>query len=149
MKKKIVKLAAEAIFAAVEKKIAKKEEIKAHMFTEMWNDQLEFLDILVSKNKLPQYPIVLSEKAGQQVIRDLLRDAADELHEARMALKNSKSHRTTEIKEFDREHFIEEVVDSIKFCLGALIYANVSIEEFFKAFKKKTTVNIQRQKEGY
>jgi hypothetical protein len=149
MKKKLVKFAAKAALSLLEKRTQKLENIKAHIFTEMWNDQLNFLDILISKKKLPQYPVDLKSKSGQQLIRDLLRDAADELHEACLVLKNAKSHRTTEVQEFDRAHFIEEVVDSVKFCLGALIYTNVSIEEFYQAFKKKTETNVQRQKEGY
>ena len=122
---------------------------ESDMFSEMWKDQQDFLNILIKKMKLPAYPIDVKSKSGQQLLRDCLRDAADELHEARLVLKNSKSHRTTEIVDFDREHFIEEIVDAIKFCLGSLIYANVTIEEFFNAFKKKTLINLKRQQDGY
>lgn len=115
----------------------------------MWKHQYEFLSVLVEKGKLPPYPVDVTTKQGQQVIRDLIRDAADELHEARLTLKNSKSHRSTEVQEFDRDHYIEEIVDCIKFCLGALIYAGVSQNDFIKVFCKKTAINQERQKAGY
>jgi len=129
--------------------VAEMQDPSLVFFEMMWLLQREFLAILIVKGKLPQYPLDMELKSGQQIVRDLLRDAADELHEACLTLKNSKNHRTSEETGFDRDHFIEEVIDSIKFCLGALIYANVTPAEFIRIFLEKTKTNIKRQESGY
>ena len=72
-----------------------------------------------------------------------------ELFEAVQELKNSKTHRMSEISEFDRDKFLEELVDAFKYFLEILIFVGVTPEEFFSAYKQKDEVLHKRIDENY
>jgi len=105
--------------------------------------------LLHEKRGLPEFPVDLTSKSGQKVIKEAIRDCADELFEAALVCKNAKNHRATEIKDFDRAHFVEELVDATKFILEAAVFAGIAEDEFVNAFTKKTSVNEARINEGY
>jgi hypothetical protein len=66
-----------------------------------------------------------------------------------MHLKNSKLHRVTENKEFDREGFVEELVDVMHYLLEIFLLSGVSADEMHDAFVKKGQVNVQRILNNY
>ncbi len=80
-------------------------------FAEMWEQQSEFVKLLQKKRGFPETPVDLSKKDGQKFVKSLVYETMTELFEALVHLKNSKSHRATEIKEFERNEFVEELVD--------------------------------------
>lgn len=127
----------------------KLEERLMNPFTEnqletMWNQQDDFMRLLQTHRGFPLYPVELTSKDGQRHIKNVGHDAMHELFEALHLLKNSKNHRKTEIKEFDRAEFVEEIVDAQKFILEMLILAGVSREEFYEKFQEKTHINNER-----
>jgi dimeric dUTPase (all-alpha-NTP-PPase superfamily) len=71
------------------------------------------------------------------------------MFEALGHLKNWKPHRTTEVKEFDREEFLEEVVDAFNYFFSLLIMTGVTSEELFEAYKKKDKIIHDRIRSGY
>lgn len=95
------------------------------------------------------WPLDLSVKENQIEIRDLAFNSMGELFEVIQELKNSKKHRKTDDKEFNRDKFCEECVDAYKFFLEILIFAGISADEFFEMYKKKDAVINARIDEGY
>ncbi len=88
----------------------------------------------------PSWPVNLGEKSSQQHIRDMALRGVEEMFEALQHLKNWKPHRTTEIKEFDKEEFLEEIVDAFNYFLSVLILVGVSSDELFEAYEKKDKI---------
>jgi predicted house-cleaning noncanonical NTP pyrophosphatase (MazG superfamily) len=86
---------------------------------------------------------------GQQDVVNVFHHAGDELYEAKSELKNAKRHRVTEINEFDRDRYIEELVDTQKLLLELLIMSNVTYEEFVDMYFKKSYVNEKRVRDNY
>lgn len=98
----------------------------------------------------PPFPVDISEKASQQVCRDLALKGVEEMFEALQHLKNWKPHRQTEIKEeLDREEFLEEVVDALNYFFAMLVVTGFSEKELFDAYIKKDSKIRNRLKEGY
>ena len=97
----------------------------------------------------PEWPLDISSKQSQQVLRDTALKGIEEMFEALQHLKNWKPHRSTDMPEFDREEFLEEVVDAFNFFLSVLVLVGVSEDDFFSAYKKKDAVIRDRLKSGY
>ena len=97
----------------------------------------------------PEWPLDLGNKSDQQFCRDMALRGVEEMFEALQHLKNWKPHRTTEIREFDREEFLEEVVDAFNYFLSVLVLTGVDSDELFKAYVKKDKVIHERLKNGY
>ena len=103
----------------------------------------------VKPNEYPSWPINLSEKASQQHLRDMALRGVEEMFEALQHLKNWKPHRDTDIPEFNKEGFLEEIVDAFNYFLSMLILTGVDSTEFFDAYVKKDEVIHSRLKVGY
>jgi len=100
-------------------------------------------------NEYPEWPIDLANKRSQQHVRDMALRGVEEMFEALQHLKNWKPHRDTEIKEFDREEFLEEVVDAFNYFFSVLVLTDVTSDELYEAYCKKDEVIHKRLKSGY
>ena len=119
------------------------------MLDEMYNQQRDFNTLLKEERQYPEFPLDLSLKKNQQILKGLAHECMHELFEANHLLKNSKNHRVTEVTEFDRESYKEELVDALHYFFGIVIYSGITVEELHEAFMKKGEINIQRVKSGY
>ena len=117
--------------------------------TKVWNDQKAFMRLLVERRDFPQFPVDLRTKEGQRLVKTIAQDAMGELYEAVQHLKNAKLHRATDVSDFDRAAFIEELVDALKLLLEVAILAGISLEEFFEVYEKKTALNTARIEGSY
>lgn len=97
----------------------------------------------------PEMPVDLTNKATQQHLRDLALRGVEEVFEAVQELKNAKSHRQTEIRDFDRAAFKEEMVDSFNYFLSLLIIMGVTPDELFEAYTNKDRIIHDRIKSKY
>ncbi len=97
----------------------------------------------------PQWPVDISEKESQQLLRDTALKGVEEMFEALGHLKNWKPHRTTEITEFDRDEFLEEIVDAFNYFFSILVLTGVSSEELFSTYVKKDDIIHKRLQTGY
>ena len=97
----------------------------------------------------PEMPVDLTNKATQQHLRDLALRGVEEVFEAVQELKNAKSHRITEIRDFDRAAFKEEMVDSFNYFLSLLIIMGVTPDELFEAYVNKDRIIHDRIKSKY
>ena len=110
-----------------------------------------FMDMINNefKDTYPEYPVDLSRKESQKVCREVALKGVEEMFEALGHLKNWKSHRKTDVPEFDKEEFLEEVVDAFNYFFSLLILTGVSESDFYEAFIKKDKIIRERIKNGY
>ena len=97
----------------------------------------------------PAWPVELSDKSSQQALRDSALKGVEEMFEALQHLKNWKPHRMTEVKEFNREEFLEETVDAFNYFFALLIMMGVTPDEFFDAYVKKDKIIHSRLDNNY
>tara|TARA_Y100000310_G_scaffold43367_1_gene40454 strand:- start:920 stop:1300 length:381 start_codon:yes stop_codon:yes gene_type:complete len=97
----------------------------------------------------PSWPIDIRNKKPQQHVRDMALRGVEEMFEALQHFKNWKPHRDAEIREFDRDAFLEEIVDAFNYFFSVLILTGISSEELFEAYEKKDEIIHQRLSNGY
>lgn len=111
-----------------------------------------FMEEIQSKfpNSYPaQWPVNISEKSSQTILRETALKGVEEMFEALQHLKNWKSHRKTDMPEIDREEFLEEIVDAFNYFMALLIVVDVDQEKLFEAYLKKDQKIRKRLDEGY
>src|SRR3990167_6101954 len=124
----------------------------------MANDKLE--DMLIKQEALmaryaedddnfPPWPIDFASKSHQKFVRDNLLNCVDELFEASRSFKNWKRHRKTHITDFNKDEFLEESIDALKYMLEVFILCGVSSDELKNAFDKKDAKCHKRIDENY
>lgn len=97
----------------------------------------------------PEWPVSLSDKNSQQSLRDSALKGVEEMFEALQHLKNWKPHRMTEVKDFDKEEFLEETVDAFNYFFALLVMMGITSDEFFDAYTKKDKIIHERLEKGY
>ena len=97
----------------------------------------------------PEWPVDISEKESQQLLRDTALKGVEEMFEALGHLKNWKPHRSTEITEFDRDEFLEEIVDAFNYFFSILVLTGVTSDELFNTYVKKDDIIHKRLQTGY
>jgi len=117
--------------------------------TQMFEQQQEFIKLLQEKRGHPEIPLDLKQKESQQFLKSLSHECMHELFESNLLLKNSKRHRATEITEFDRESYMEELSDVLHYFIGILKCSGITAEEIFVVYMRKGQVNIDRVNSGY
>jgi len=117
--------------------------------TDLWRQQSEFMDLLHKERGFPKYPVDLTSKVGQKLVKDISHDCMHELFESIHLLKNSKDHRKTEINEFDKQSFLEEISDVWHYLIEICILSGISHEELYSAYIKKGYTNTKRIVSGY
>lgn len=107
------------------------------------------MHLLQEKRGFPAFPVDIASKPGQRFCKGVAHEAMGELFEAVQELKNSKGHRATDVQEFDRDHYIEELVDSLHYFMELVIASGVTADELYDAYMKKGDINTQRINGGY
>mgnify|MGYP004445663165 FL=1 len=97
----------------------------------------------------PAWPVDLSQKENQQHVRDMALRGVEEMFEALQHLKNWKPHRRTEIREFDRDEFLEEIVDAFNYFLSILVLTGFNEDDLISAYRKKDDIINKRLETGY
>ena len=108
----------------------------------------------MQKERPGSYPVPvplkdLSNKASQQVCRDLALRGVEEMFEALQHLKNWKPHKLTEEKEFNKEEFLEEIVDAFNYFFALLVIVDCDENKLFEAYKRKDEIIRKRLDNGY
>lgn len=116
---------------------------------EMWEQQKKFMELLKERRGFPSFPLNLSQKTEQKFLKGITHECMHELFEANLLLMNSKDHRATEIKDFNREAYIEELVDALHYFFEIAILSGVTCEELSDAYLKKGEINVSRIESGY
>ena len=105
------------------------------------------------KDKYPEtyksWPLNITEKDSQSILRDTALKGVEEMFEALGHLKNWKPHRDTEMPDVNKDEFLEEIVDAFNYFFSLLILTGVSSEDFYSAFIKKDKIIRERLRSGY
>jgi len=97
----------------------------------------------------PVWPVDITSKKSQQVVRDLALKGVEEMFEALGHLKNWKPHRDTDKPEVNREEFLEEIVDAFNYFLSMLVLVGVTPEDLYSAYVTKDKKIHKRLNSGY
>jgi hypothetical protein len=117
---------------------------------EMFSLREDFMEALNEKTDIyPQWPLDVTKKKSQQILRESVLRGVEEMFEALQELKNSKPHRQTEITHFDREAFLEENVDALNYFLTTLILVGVTPNDLLEGYRRKHKIIMKRLEEGY
>ncbi|MHA2045163.1 MAG: hypothetical protein ACW99G_10230 [Candidatus Thorarchaeota archaeon] len=104
--------------------------------------------VLEERDVLPPWPIDLTTKNGQRMIKEIINDCHGELWEATYTLKN-KVHKMQDDTDFDREHYKEELMDALAYLLETCILSGFDAEEMFSEFSRKNRIVKERFENGY
>tara|TARA_B100001250_G_C19286343_1_gene565484 strand:+ start:76 stop:447 length:372 start_codon:yes stop_codon:yes gene_type:complete len=118
---------------------------------EMFRLRQEFMKAMKTTRPsiYPDWPVDISEKQNQQLLRDTALKGVEEMFEALQHLKNWKPHRNTEITEFNRDEFLEEIVDAFNYFFSILVLTGVTSEELYSTYVKKDDIIHKRLQSGY
>lgn len=118
---------------------------------EMFRLREEFMQLLCQRFEgyYPEWPLDVTKKESQILLRDVTLKGVEEMFEALQELKNAKSHRQTEVPHLDREAFLEEIVDAMKYFFTTLRLVGVTPEELHAAYVKKHEKICHRLSSGY
>jgi hypothetical protein len=115
---------------------------------EMFSLREEFMRMINERvpDAYPEWPVDLSKKQNQQAIRELAFRGMEELFEALLHLKNWKDHReaTYGMPDFNREEFLEEMIDAFNYFMAIIVLAGVDHKEFFDAYIRKHEIICDR-----
>lgn len=120
----------------------------ADMLENMFKRQREFMELLKQADRMPEWPIDLTTKYGQRMIKECTWNLVEELAEACFTLKN-RMHRSTDHRELDFEHFREELGDALAFFMEICVLAGIGPQELYAEYCRKNAVVKQRVEEGY
>ena len=125
--------------------------MSADKLEQMFELREEFMQRLCESNNgyYPQWPIDITKKESQVLLRDITLKGVEEIFEALQELKNAKSHRQTDLPLFDRDAFLEENVDALNYFFTTLKLIGVSSNELHTAYIKKHNKICKRLEEGY
>lgn len=118
---------------------------------EMFRLREEFMHLLCERFEgyYPEWPVDVTKKESQILLRDVTLKGVEEMFEALQELKNAKSHRQTDVPHLDREAFLEEIVDAMKYFFTTLRLVGVTPEELHSAYLRKHEKICRRLREGY
>ena len=117
--------------------------------SQIFQEQQKFMNLLIEKRNFPNFPVDLSSKSGQKLIKEISYNCMQELFESIQLLTDSKSHRMSIVGDFNREKYIEELCDSFHYFIEICLVSGVTQDELYKAYMKKGTVNFARIFENY
>lgn len=124
-------------------------KIKMDKLDEMWQQQQKFMELLHKERDFPSFPVDTDSKEGQKILKNITHECMHELFESNLILKNSKDHRATDVKGFDRDAYIEELCDVLHYFFEIAILSGISIQELYEMYMKKGLINFERIKKGY
>lgn len=118
---------------------------------EVFEKRESFMHLIKEKypDSYTSWPVNISEKNSQVILRETALKGVEEMFEALGHLKNWKPHRDTDMPEINREEFLEEIVDAFNYFYSLMILIGVDVEEFFEAFNKKDEIIRERLTKGY
>lgn len=115
---------------------------------DMFQRQSEYMERLKEHDRLPEWPVDLTSKPGQRLIKETIFNMCEELFEASFTLKN-RVHRLTDARLLDVEHFREELGDAFAYFMEVLILAGVTPEELYQEYCRKNGIVRERLEKGY
>lgn len=119
--------------------------------SEMFKLRSDFMTAIKERypSSYPDWPVDVSKKRSQKALRETALKGVEEMFEALQHLKNWKTHKRKGDSDFDREEFLEEMVDAFNYFFAMLVMLGVTPEEFFDAYLAKNEKIHQRLSGNY
>ena len=118
------------------------------MFEDIFERQTKFMEELRDNDKLTEWPVDLTTKPGQRLIKETVFNLIEELAEASFTLKN-RTHRVTDVRMLDIGHYKEELGDAMAYLIEVCILSGFTPEEMYEEYKRKNKIVSERLKSGY
>jgi NTP pyrophosphatase (non-canonical NTP hydrolase) len=118
------------------------------MLEEAFQRQTSFMEELRRNDKLPEWPVDLTTKPGQRLIKETIFNTIEELAEASFTLKN-RMHKLSDDRSLDIDHYKEELGDTFAYFMEICILSGFTAKELFEEYKRKNQVVFDRIKDGY
>jgi hypothetical protein len=112
----------------------------------MFELRQEFMEQLRANDpkSYPPWPVDVAVRENQQALRETTLRGVEELFEALQHLKNWKTHRADTNENFDREAFLEEMVDAVNYFFAVLILLGIDEREFYDSYIRKHQIIMER-----
>ena len=110
--------------------------------------QREFMDMLVENDKLPEYPVDLSTKPGQRLIKETVWNLVEELAEASFTLKN-RMHKLSDDSDVDFAHYREELGDAFAYFIEICHLSGITAQDLYEEYSRKNAIVRRRLENGY
>lgn len=110
--------------------------------------QFEFMEMLRDRDLMPEFPVDITSKLGQRIIKETIFNMFEEAFEASYTLKN-RAHRVTDDRQIDQAHYREEIVDAFSFFMEVCLLSGITPQELYEGFKKKNKFVKERLLGGY
>jgi NTP pyrophosphatase (non-canonical NTP hydrolase) len=120
----------------------------ADMLEKAFMLQREFMDMLVEHDKMPEYPVDLTSKPGQRLIKECVWNMVEELAEASYTLKN-RQHKLSDDRELDFAHYKEELGDAFAYLIEICHLSGISAEDLYDEYRRKNAIVKERLSNGY
>jgi NTP pyrophosphatase (non-canonical NTP hydrolase) len=115
---------------------------------ELFERQTKFMELLRDHDKMPEWPLDLTTKASQRLIKETVWNMVEELAEASYTLKN-RMHRITDARVLDIQHYKEELGDALAYLVEICILSGFTPQEIFDEYCRKNKVVQERLESGY
>lgn len=115
---------------------------------DIFSRQEAFMEELRANDKLTEWPVDLTTKPGQRLIKETIYNSIEELMEASFTLKN-KMHRLTDVRAIDIDHYKEELGDALAFFVEICIFSGIDANELHKEYCRKNSEVFERIRKGY
>lgn len=106
------------------------------------------MELLRLNDRVPEWPVDLTTKIGQRLVKETVFNLCEELHEATATLKN-KMHRMTDDTKLDFVHYREELGDAFAFFIELCIFSGIDADELFDEYVRKNKIVKERLVKGY
>lgn len=115
----------------------------------MYRAQLKLMDMLVERGKLPSYPLDITSKESQKLLKLTAWALVEELGEAMNALKN-RAHKISDDTAIDFTHYLEELAgDVMAYYLEICAFSGITPDMLYDEYIRKNAVCQQRILGGY
>ena len=115
---------------------------------QMFNIQTAFMEELRDNDRLPEWPVDLSTKPGQRLIKEMIFNTIEELAEASFTLKN-KMHKISDDRAIDIDHYKEELGDTLAYFIEICVLSGFTANEIYEEHKRKNSIVSERLRNGY
>jgi len=118
------------------------------MLEDMFERQTAFMEELRRNDKLPEWPVDLTTKPGQRLIKETIFNTIEELAEASFTLKN-RMHKLSDDRSLDIDHYKEELGDTFAYFMEICVLSGFTAKELYEEYKRKNQVVFDRLRNGY
>lgn len=114
----------------------------------IFEKQTRFMEMLRENDMIPEWPLDLTTKPGQRLVRETMHAMQEEMFEAAHTLKN-RTHRMTDVNVYDRDHYMEELGDTLAYFVEVCVLSGINADDLYEEYSRKNQIVTDRLNNGY